>query len=69
MIVTLSEAAFIAAGTGAISTALTVAALRIHIVWIRETLTTHGDAIRRAHERIDTLEARCAVCRGHHDSV
>lgn len=46
--------------TGAVSTLGTVAALRVHILYIRETLVRHEDAIKRAHERIDVLTHRAA---------
>lgn len=49
--------------TGAISAIGTVAALRVHILYIRERLTEHHErfnkmerAIERAHERLDEME-------------
>jgi len=43
--------------TGAVSTLSTVAALRVHIRYIGDRLARHDDAIIRAHDRIDTLNA------------
>ena len=50
------EIIFTAGVTGVISTMGTVVALRVHIFYIRETLNRHEEAIRRAHERIDSHE-------------
>ena len=44
--------------TGVLSTVGTVAALRIHIIYIRENLARNETAINRAHARIDALEGR-----------
>lgn len=42
--------------TGAISTLGTIAGLRVHITYLRETLDRHEKAIERAHNRITELE-------------
>lgn len=47
--------------TGLVSALGTVAALRIHIVYLREHIERHEKTIERAHERIDVLE------RKHHE--
>ena len=52
------EIVLTAAVTGIVSTISTVIALRVHIVWIRETLKRHEKAIQRAHERADDLAER-----------
>jgi hypothetical protein len=44
------------AATGASSAGMTIAALRVHILYLRETVHRHNRAIERAHERIDALE-------------
>ena len=47
-----------AAGTGIFSAVVTVAAMKVHIAYIRETLEKHYQTISRAHQRIDELEKR-----------
>ena len=47
-----------AACTGGISAFTTVAALRVHINYLRESLHRHEGLILRAHERIDNSEKK-----------
>lgn len=49
------QALAVAGITGGISSGLTIAGLRVHIIYLRETLTRHESAISRAHSRIDQL--------------
>lgn len=58
-------------GTAAITTGGVVAALRVHILYIREKLKahderfkSHGEALTRAHQRIDLIERSCLVHHG-----
>lgn len=44
--------------TGLVSTLGTVAALRVHIMYLREHITRHETTIQRAHTRIDELAER-----------
>lgn len=44
--------------TGLTSAAGTIAALRVHIMYLKERSEKNESAIVRAHERIDTLEKR-----------
>jgi len=45
--------------TSGLSTIATVSSLRVHIDYLRETLTTHKHAIDRAHQRIDEAGLDC----------
>jgi len=42
--------------TGGFSAATTVIALKVHIVYLRESLARQEKAIERAHDRIDTID-------------
>jgi len=42
--------------TGGISALVTVGALKVHIVYLREGLGRNEKATMRAHERIDVLQ-------------
>lgn len=42
--------------TGGTSSVATIAALRVHIQYLRETVTRLESAIQRAHERIDEMQ-------------
>lgn len=42
--------------SGGLSAIATVAALKVHITWLRETVQRHERAIERAHQRIDRVE-------------
>lgn len=42
-----------AVGAGVVSSLGTIAALRVHISYINETLKRHEKAIERAHQRAD----------------
>lgn len=53
-----AEIIMTAAGTGVTSTALTIAALRVHIQYLRETVTRLEGAIERAHKRIDRIQGQ-----------
>lgn len=44
--------------TGGFSTITTVAALKVHINYLRESIARHEKAITRAHGRIDSID-RC----------
>lgn len=41
--------------TGFLSTGLTVAALKVHIQYLRDHVERHEKAIQRAHRRIDSI--------------
>lgn len=47
--------------TGLVSTLGTVAALRVHIIYLREHIGRHEKTIERAHSRIDELLDRMNV--------
>ncbi|MEW8411348.1 MAG: hypothetical protein AB2696_21150 [Candidatus Thiodiazotropha sp.] len=49
--------------TGAVAAMTTVKALKVHITYIREKLAEHGEAIKRAHERITELDSELDKCR------
>ena len=42
--------------TGGISSLVTVGALKVHIVYLREGLTRNENSINRAHDRITDIE-------------
>lgn len=44
--------------TGLVSTLATVAALKTHILYLREHITRHEKTIERAHYRIDEWERK-----------
>lgn len=48
--------------TGGVSSVSTVAALRVHISYLRETLSRHDDEIRAAYEAIRAIERRHNWC-------
>ena len=52
----ITEIMITAAITGAISTAGTVVALRVHISYLREAVTDLKQCAQRAHDRIDRIE-------------
>lgn len=58
------ETALIAAVvSGLVSSLGTIAALKVHITYLRETLERHEKAIQRAHDRLDEHEkAHRPVC-------
>lgn len=58
------EVLITAVGTGASSAAVTIAALRIHIQYLRETVARQETTINRAHERIDGVEKEIAHMKG-----
>ncbi len=47
--------------TGTASTIGTVAALKVHINYLRESISLHHQAITRAHMRLDDIEKRCTI--------
>lgn len=49
--------------TGGVSALATIKALKVHITYIRERLAEHGEAIKRAHERITELDNELDSCR------
>ena len=50
------ETLLVAGVTGAISTVATVISLRVHISYLRESITRIEQATTRAHVRIDHIE-------------
>ena len=56
LILALIVAAVTGGVSGVVSTFITVAALRVHISYLREGLKRVGENTRRAHQRIDNLE-------------
>lgn len=47
-------------GTGFVSSQLTVAALKVHIEYLKSHIDRHENAINRAHARIDEVERKTA---------
>jgi hypothetical protein len=52
----ITQSIIIASITGGVSTLTTVVALKVHISYLKEGLTRVDNAVRRAHERIDSIE-------------
>lgn len=44
--------------TGSVSSARTIAALHVHIEYLRSHIHRHEETITRAHQRIDELDRR-----------
>ncbi len=57
MQISLIEALLISGVTAGVGTVGTIAALRVHIMYLREAIRRVESSVTRAHERIDKLES------------
>lgn len=54
--ISLVEAIIVSSVTAGLGTAATIAALKVHIMYLRESITRIDKSVNRAHERIDEIE-------------